>query len=242
MAYTAKSVILDIADNRSGANYITLRSIDFWFEGSKITMLPADFTAYATTEFSATYAAEQAFDTSLSKIGDYADLEWLCANLTFTNQRLIIVFDTAQTFDSIVVNNGHLSGAWTDRGVKNVKINISTDAITSTVYDEAIANATLIYDGLFDEHAATNLQDDQILSLGTAGVSGIITENGSPVARTVRAYDRDTGAFIAGTTSSAVDGSYSIDTGTATEVFVIAFDDDAGTVYNAVILDKIIPN
>lgn len=73
-------------------------------------------------------------------------------------------------------------------------------------------------------------------------VSGIVTEESVPVARTVRAYDRSTGVFIAGTTSSAVDGSYSIETSVYTEVFVVAFDDVAGTVYNAVILDKITPS
>lgn len=73
-------------------------------------------------------------------------------------------------------------------------------------------------------------------------VSGTITEEGSPVARTVRAYNRSTGAFIAGAVSSAVDGSYNIELEDTTEVFVVALDDAAGTQYNAVILDKITPS
>lgn len=72
-------------------------------------------------------------------------------------------------------------------------------------------------------------------------INGVVTEESVPVARTVRAYDKTTGALIDETVSSAVDGSFTLSAGDAVEVFAIAFDDDAGTDYNAVILDKITP-
>jgi len=162
--YTAKSVILDIADGQGNTTFLSIRQIDFYFEGSKITMLPANFTAYGTTNSGANYLPEKAFDTSLSLIGTSSGTSWQGDTYSITNQRLIIVFNSEQTFDKIVINNAHASGGGTDRGANNVVINISTDAITSTVYNEAIANSTEIFNGVFTEHTASDVEDDQNLT------------------------------------------------------------------------------
>lgn len=72
-------------------------------------------------------------------------------------------------------------------------------------------------------------------------ISGTVSELGTPVARTVRAYRRDTGALI-GETVSAADGTFSIDTsGYTGECYVIALDDNAGVDYNAKVFDRIVP-
>ena len=68
-------------------------------------------------------------------------------------------------------------------------------------------------------------------------VSGSILDiNGNGVARVVRVYRRDTGAFIAETTSSAVDGSYSVTSIFAGEVSVIMLDDAIGSIENDQVL------
>ena len=73
-------------------------------------------------------------------------------------------------------------------------------------------------------------------------VSGIVTEEGVPVAATVRVYLRSTGAFIDEVVSNAVTGEYTIcEIASAAEVFVIAFDPAGGKSFNAEIFDKVIP-
>jgi hypothetical protein len=165
-AVTAKSVIFDIADNW-GNTFLGIRQIDFWSLDSKITMT-TNYTAYVTSYYNADF--RDVFDTSLGKIGGWSTGggSWLSPNWNNTNQRLVIVFDTAQTFDQIRVNNFHDSGAATGHGAKNVKINISSDEITNTTYGATITNSELIFDGQFDEHVASNVEDEQILGLSEA--------------------------------------------------------------------------
>ena len=69
---------------------------------------------------------------------------------------------------------------------------------------------------------------------------GNVTENQFPVSRLVRLYLSSTGEYV-GETTSAVDGSYKIETPFTGEHFVVAFDDDAGEEYNALIQDKLLP-
>lgn len=165
MSFTAKSVILDIADNYGDVNFLSFRSLDFWFEGSKITNIQStDFVAYKTSQYLA-FNIENSFDTSKSKLGGATGTQWYSDQTQVTNQRVICVFNSETTFDAIRINNAHTSGASTARGAKNVKITISDDAITSAVYDELITNSFLIYDNTFDEHIASNVEDEQILIL-----------------------------------------------------------------------------
>ncbi len=71
--------------------------------------------------------------------------------------------------------------------------------------------------------------------------SGYITEQSSPVARTVRLYYRDTGELVNSTTSSGINGYYYLTTTISGEHFIVAFDDDVGETYNALILDRLLP-
>lgn len=238
MSFIAKSVILDIADNWGDASHQLIRSVDFYLGDVLVSLGDTDMVCYSTTQYDAAQAASRAFITSLSKVGTLVNTSWESSVGAVANQRVIAVFNSEIEFDEIKVNNGHHIGAVTNRGVQNVKINISSDAITSTVYDEAITNSTQLFDGVFNEHVATDTIDDQVVVSGAGMVSGEVTEIGVPVARTVRIYTRSTGALVGTTTSDAVTGEYSfvVDPG---DYFVIAFDDDVDPVYNAVILDKI---
>ena len=72
---------------------------------------------------------------------------------------------------------------------------------------------------------------------GPATVGGNILDiNGNGVARTLRAYRRDTGALLGNTTSSPVTGAYSLPVDHDGEVQVVMLDDVAGTVENDQIL------
>lgn len=71
-------------------------------------------------------------------------------------------------------------------------------------------------------------------------VSGTITDdNGNPCQRTVRVYDRATGALIEEVLSNATTGAYKVVTSVA-EVQRIVLDDSAGVVFNDLI-DRVIP-
>lgn len=70
---------------------------------------------------------------------------------------------------------------------------------------------------------------------------GYIKETGSPVARSVKLYLRSTGALMDSTTSASGNGYYYLTTTVSGDHFIVAFDDDAGTVYNALVLDRLAP-
>jgi len=68
-------------------------------------------------------------------------------------------------------------------------------------------------------------------------ISGVVKDiNGNGVARTVRAYRRDTGVLVGEVTSNGTTGAYSIATTFAGEHNVVMLDDIFGTVENDQIL------
>lgn len=71
--------------------------------------------------------------------------------------------------------------------------------------------------------------------------SGYTTEKGAPVSRKVSVYDRLTGELEDTTTSSGGNGYYYLESTLSGTHFIVAFDDDAGEDYNALILDKLLP-
>ena len=172
MSYTAKSVILDIVDNWTASTYLGLLRVEFFLSAVRLDITDSDYTVYATSQNEGGMK-EHIFDTTLAKIGaTYPALSWTSASQP-TNQRLVCVLDTSINFDNIVINNYHSTGVYTARGCQNVKINISSDIITSTVYNAGIPNAYKIFDGSFPQHAATNTVQDFELAL-IPGWNGII--------------------------------------------------------------------
>jgi hypothetical protein len=162
--YTAKSLILDIADNwNGGGGWMGIRQIDLYSGGEKLTLTDADVLCYATTEYDSQLLAKYAFLSSTSKVGDDRPNAWAASSSI--SQRLICVFASDITFDEVVVNNRHDGGADTGTGAKNVKMYISTDTITDTTYNAAIVNSTKIFDGQFKQHIAQNIEDPETLEL-----------------------------------------------------------------------------
>lgn len=70
---------------------------------------------------------------------------------------------------------------------------------------------------------------------------GYIKEEGVPVSRTVNLYNRATGELISTTISNVITGYYYLTTTTSGEHFIVTFDDEAGSDYNALILDRLLP-
>lgn len=161
---SVKSVVFDFASNHGEAYAMGVRSIDFYLGASLISLASSDMTCYATSTDSST-ENEDAFITALSKTGTRYGMAWLSDYSNSMNQRLIIVFNSVQTFDAIKVNNFHHLGSQTTTGAQNVKIHTSTDAITDTTYNAAISNSTEICDGSIDEHVGTDTVDTQNIDL-----------------------------------------------------------------------------
>lgn len=70
-------------------------------------------------------------------------------------------------------------------------------------------------------------------------LTGTVKQQSANVVRTVRSYIRSTGELY-DSTQSAANGTYTLlAPDNTTLMFVIAFDDDAGDVYNALILDRV---
>jgi hypothetical protein len=70
---------------------------------------------------------------------------------------------------------------------------------------------------------------------------GYVTENDNPISRKVNLYYRSTGELIDTTTSSGSNGYYKLSAINNDTHFIVAFDDEAGEDYNALILDKLLP-
>lgn len=67
----------------------------------------------------------------------------------------------------------------------------------------------------------------------------VVGDQGNPAERIVRAYNRQTGAIIAQSMSSSVSGAFELNCEDCEHVYVVALDDEAGVVHNALILDRI---
>ncbi len=63
-------------------------------------------------------------------------------------------------------------------------------------------------------------------------ISGVVRVESAPASRTVRAYHRDTGAFVGSATSDPSTGAYTINCTTLSDCCVLCLDDSGGTTYN----------
>jgi len=153
----AKTFIMEI-ENNWGGSYIGIRRIEFYdLSNNLIPLTQADYTAYATTTYNTSFYPKYAFDTTLSKIGDWTNLSWLGTGIS--NLRLSCVFNTPKNISKVVITNGHSSGASTANGARNVRILFSTDAITSTVINSTITNAKSLFVGELPIHVSSNIID-----------------------------------------------------------------------------------
>lgn len=163
MSFTAKSIVLDIADNWGEASFAGLRSLDMKLLSTLVDIVIGDISATYGSEASGDFLVSNAFVTGLSKTGSHTGTSWIGSPTS--SLRIICVFVSPQTFDEVVINNYHTIGADTNRGIQNIKITISDDAISDTTYNAAVANSTVVYDSTFNQHTASDVQDDQILTL-----------------------------------------------------------------------------
>lgn len=158
-----KTIVLDIA-TCWGGSLLGFRTIEFYLEGVLVDVQQADCTGYSSSTYTG-YSEEIPFDVDTVKTGSHSSSNcWLSFNVS-TNVRTLIVFNTAITFDTIVINNFHNNGTQTNLGIKSTKITVTEDSYTTATYDAAVTNGKVIFNGIIPEHPATNTEDDQSLSL-----------------------------------------------------------------------------
>ena len=91
----------------------------------------------------------------------------------------------------------------------------------------------------FLSRALTSTEHTDLLAAwnNRPSVEGVVTDDtGAACARTVRAYDRATGALLGSTTSDPATGAYTLPTRADTECSVVCLDDSAGATYNDLIV------
>jgi hypothetical protein len=120
-------------------------------------------------------------------------------------------------------------------GVQSIGASPTAVSTLDGYLDEArITKGVARYTGAFTPPASAYLD--------YAGqISGVVLDAAAAlVARTVRAYDRTTGALTNSTTSSAVDGTYSMNFLTLDEMSVLCLDDAGGSLENDIVA-RVIP-
>ena len=175
--YNARSIIIDIENNHGDPVNVGLMGIRFARFGNIIDIgIPGtDYDAFATTTLEpGTYAPWRAFYNISPLTGTVQN--WMSKNQT-TNQRLVCTIGIGINLDEIIFYNYHASGTDTDKGIKNVKVYLSTDIISETVYGQPISNGELIFDGIIDEHSGINEEDPQSITIGVYTGSSHSTTN-----------------------------------------------------------------
>jgi len=162
--YIAKSFILDAINSFGG--FMGIRSIDFWYNGVKLQRTEENTYCYSNDSASGGYV-DNAFITSLSKVGLDTNMGWkVGSSYSYAPPyRIIAIFEVPIIFDTIIINNFHTSGNYTNRGIKDNKINITLDEYYDDTPGEVITNPKLIFDSQFREHISSDQEDPEILTL-----------------------------------------------------------------------------
>lgn len=237
MNFSAKTAIFDFPDKADITNgYCSVRSIEFYLGSTLIELAEADITCYATSIFSSSYDAANAFITSLSKTDGYGNNEWLTSSSV--PQRLNCVFNTPQTFDKVVINNSHDDGM-PKGGIKTFVLSISDLAETEVNPSVEITTATEIFSSEAAVHVTSNVIDDQVFAIINHGLSGSISNAaGDALEASVFLYDQRTAAVVSSTTTSLSNASYSFDHLVSTDIyFIVVF----VTGYQAAVYNDLVP-
>jgi len=150
-------------------------------------------------------------------------------------------FDSSHTISRSLQSNANLSmGArpdGTSAGSNTYHYTGGVDEFRVSTTERSAAWAKATYYSNWNDLITYGSEQEQ----PTHYYDGYVKEQGNPVLRTVRLYDRATGELVDETTSAGSNGYYYLTTTVSGEHFIVAFDDDEGIEYNALILDKLLP-
>lgn len=161
--YTAKSFLVDVFDQPT-FNGVNIRQLDFYFEGNKLGYADGvDGVAHALFPEVNTLV-KYMFNTNTSYTGSQTVNCWQQISLNNT-VRIALVFTNPITFDSIIINNAHNSGGLVERGAEALDMYVTPDEDSGTVAEAEVPNGTLIFNDEIRQHVASDVRDDQILTL-----------------------------------------------------------------------------
>ena len=213
MSYTARSVIFDIASNY-GEDFITVIDMAFFFQGERLQLTSTDYEAHATT-YESGPPPMPAFDA----FNENTLTAWQSEFGHNTNQRLIIRFNTSQTFDEIksyVVLENSTSHP------NKLKIQITPDSYTNTTYNASVTNGELLFDHYvsFDsddyethvliEFANYELEHDTLVNVtqaitqvftGVSSLSQVTSESGTLISQGLANYELEHDTLLEVSTS-----------------------------------------
>jgi hypothetical protein len=198
-----------------------------------------------TTEISTTGSWEAPYSYSTSTVYTMAENYYIAASLNpsirfaFRVNDNIAIDNTSSVPSGIFVNpspdtnnlfriGNFYNASYYDGSISEVRI-------SSTARSDAWLRAT--YYTTFNDL----LFFDEYQTAPSYYYQGYIKEKGTAVQRTVRLYLRDTGELMDETISASGNGYYYLTTSISGNHFIVAFDDNAGDVYNALVLDRLPP-
>lgn len=145
-----------------GGSYMSLRDMRFYKDG---VLIPYSVTwsIAATSSFSSSQGPVHIFNqSSLTGGSDYA--QWTSSGAG-VNQIITVDFGEGLDFDAIQISNAHISGNYTDRGIQNVEIHVTSEAPFTTGWADIQPEAIRIFSGIFNEHVSSDVADTYYLSL-----------------------------------------------------------------------------
>lgn len=154
-----RSISVDIADNWGGIR-VGIRSIDFYWDDELVSVLSGYYISYFYQWLSENYNGLYTFRTDVSKTGSAYQRQYL-SNNTPGPLRLVLssINDEPMIFNRIVINNSHNYGGEVNQGAKNIKIIASPRQTKSYVYDEAVTEGVVLFDGQIPPHVASDIED-----------------------------------------------------------------------------------
>jgi hypothetical protein len=164
-----KTVIIDIYTNH-GSQYTTLAAVELYDENGDLINLyyGEDYVADNYTPLASTgIYPEYVFNTNNSNIGHIWNTCWNTYRYTTGSVRISCILNESVKLSKIAIQNAHNSGSLTTYGAKLVAVWLSSEAITSTVFEEFDNNTLLVFYDELPQHAPVNAEDRYLIDLVT---------------------------------------------------------------------------
>jgi len=191
-----------------------------------------DYTYGEWHSFSGTYASSAGLMRLLVD-GVFGESRANSGLIDNNTNGITICYDTSYTYfngyiDELRISNVVRSDAW----MAATHYTLFDTLLTFTAEESVTHRSINVPNALYALLALTP-------AVNPYHVTGTVNEQGSAVARTVRLYDRSTGALVDSVVSDVGDGSFDFSDIDGKVYTVITFDDDAGSDFNAMVFDRV---
>ena len=228
--YSFKSLVIDYVSNYAGG-YIGINFIEFYDEnGDAITVLASDIESYYTSKTPENVCTNAVVTAAKTAPAHFSGT---------SSQRIVLNFIETLSFTSAHVWNYSYAGKTWGNSVKNFKVSTSDESQLEgvAIVGTALTGKSFVLIECILED--TVVEQSVHLNVPLGVLSGVVSSNGSFVARTVRSHLRNTGELIDETISDSETGSFSMGGALGQAHYVVILDDDDNE--NAIIFDLVYP-